>query len=286
MTGRNAFPCGRCMPCRINKRREWQHRILLESAEYGDNAFVTLTYDDDHLPSDGCVDPQEIKNFLKRLKRKDGRSYRYFAVGEYGGQTNRPHYHLALFDFPTCFRGQTDFRRSVCCSRCELVRSAWKNGGVHLGRLEPESAAYLGGYISKRATKEGDPRLHGRSPEFARMSNRPGLGEGFAWELASTILQHDLPAVPRAILHGTKSWPLGRYIRDKASKYSEKPVAPAEVAVEVTQVFDQVLADQAFRPGQKYHAVRQALISKNIHRAEKVEMMERRKEKRRETIEI
>jgi len=118
------------------------------------------------------------------------------------------------------------------------------------------------------------------------MSNRPGLGEGFAWELASTILEHDIPAVPRAILHGKTAWPLGRYIREKAAKYSQRPVAAAEVAEEVTQLFEKVQQDPSVRRGQRLERLRQALMESVRHRVDRVEMQEQRKERRREAKQI
>ena len=47
-----SFGCGQCKGCRVNKRRQWTHRILLESMCHESSAFVTLTYDNDHLPKE------------------------------------------------------------------------------------------------------------------------------------------------------------------------------------------------------------------------------------------
>lgn len=261
---------------------------MLESAEYQDNTFATLTFDEEHLPEDESVDPKHVRKFLRTLERHSGsdRPIRYYAVGEYGGKYGRPHYHVALFDFATCYRGETDLRRKHCCVRCELVKGAWKNGSIHLGRLEPHSAAYLGGYITKRAVDEGDPRLQGRHPEFARMSNRPGLGAGSAHYIASTILEHNIPFVPRSILHGKTEWPLGRYIREKVSEYTEKPVAPAEVAKEMTQLFESVISDDGVRGAQKWWKVREKMVEAARHKAGKALLIEQRRIRKREAQQI
>ena len=216
-----AFGCGQCLPCRVNRRRIWTHRIMLEAAQYKDNSFVTLTYDEEKLPSDLSVSPRTLQLFMKRLRKVYPVKLRYFGCGEYGDQTMRPHYHLALFNFASCERGQTRFSRhgTPCCAPCSMVAQAWGFGNVMLGTLEPKSMAYVAGYVTKKMTSAGDPRLEGRLPEFARMSLRPGIGLGMMDDLASVLMEHKLDEkmidVPTSLQHGTKQWPLGRYLRRK-----------------------------------------------------------------------
>lgn len=87
------------MACRINRRRGWAGRILLESMGYPASYFVTLTYAPPFLPlADGRVPTlfkPDLQNFCKRLRKRF--SFRYFACGEYGETRGRPHYHLILF---------------------------------------------------------------------------------------------------------------------------------------------------------------------------------------------
>ena len=90
--------CGQCLPCRINKRREWTFRLELEASLHEHNSFVTLTYADQFLPEDGSVNPRHTQLWLKRLRKVlDPRKVRFFLCGEYGDQTFRPHYHACLF---------------------------------------------------------------------------------------------------------------------------------------------------------------------------------------------
>lgn len=226
INGREAFGCGQCLPCRINKKRVWTHRIMLESNLHTDNAFVTLTYSDENLPKDGSLVPRDVQTFLKRLRKAvQPARLRFFCVGEYGDRTSRPHYHIALFGYPTCHRGRTDHRRNSCCPSCDLLRSQWPHGGIDLGRLEPESAAYVAGYVTKKLTNKDDEYaaniLGERYPEFARMSNRPGIGADFMHEVASTLLEFDtdqMEDVPTALSHGKRILPLGTYLRKKLRK--------------------------------------------------------------------
>lgn len=221
--GTLAYSCGQCMPCRIRKRREWTHRIMLEAAQYEDNAFVTLTYDNDHLPNGGSLVPRDVQLWLKRLRVNWPARLRYYLVGEYGDDSWRPHYHVALFNYAPCVRGRTkrDVRNRVdwrgCCSSCGLVGNAWGKGDIDVGILETASAGYLAGYVTKKMTRTDDPRLNGRWPEFARMSLRPGIGFDAMHEVASQLMRYDLDVklvdVPNVLDHGKKHLPLGRYLR-------------------------------------------------------------------------
>lgn len=237
------YPCGQCIPCRVRKRREWTHRLMLEGALYEDNAFVTLTYSDEFLPVDGSLEPVAVSLWLKRLRemyrQASGRKLRFYLVGEYGDETWRPHYHVALFNFPSCARGRTlrDVRNRVawrkCCDWCRMVGESWGKGDIDIGALETKSAQYLAGYVVKKMTSAADPRLMGRHREFARMSLRPGIGNDMMYEVASTLLQYNLedrPDVPIVLDHGKKSLPLGRHLRGKLREFiGRDKKAPPEV---------------------------------------------------------
>ena len=182
------FRCGQCMPCRIKRRREWTHRLVLESLDHVESVFITLTYSDDNLPEDGSVCPRDTQLFMKRLrKRIDPRRVRFFLVGEYGDETQRPHYHAALFNYPKCRKGQSRYNKKGlnCCEWCQIIEDAWKLGNIYVGDLNAHSAQYIAGYTTKKMTKADDERLNGRHPEFARMSNRPGIGANAAHDIAS-----------------------------------------------------------------------------------------------------
>lgn len=246
--GGNAYGCGQCMPCRVNKRRMWTHRIMLEATQHDNNSFWTLTYDDAHIPllESGLqtLNRKHLTDFIKRL-REDYQplKLRYFNVGEYGDQSERPHYHLALFNYPACRRGITQFnRRSNCCSICERVLRIWGSGIVHSGQLENNSAAYIAGYVTKKLTNKDDPRLKGREKEFASMSLKPGIGAGFMDEVASTLLQHSLdqlPDVTTSLAHGGRPRPLGRYLtrrlRERIGMAPEAPQATLQAQKERLQ---------------------------------------------------
>lgn len=182
---------------------------MLEARLHEFSCFVTLTYADENLPSGASLSPRDAQLFLKRLRKRLGsaRPVRFYLVGEYGDLTQRPHYHLALF-------GVSELEHS-------LLLEAWGLGHVQVGTLTLESAQYIAGYVTKKMTAPGDPRLKGRYPEFARMSRRGGgIGLGAIPQIAEALNSRPGAAfisstldVPSSLTHGTKSYPLGRYLR-------------------------------------------------------------------------
>lgn len=206
---------------------------MLEAAQHEHNSFATLTYTDASMPVDNSVSPRTLTLFIKRFRKNNPFKVRYFACGEYGDETHRPHYHLALFGYPNCLYGITR-KRASCCANCQRVFDAWGNGNILLGTLEQSSAAYIAGYVTKKMTKADNPKLLGKLPEFARMSLRPGIGLGMMHELASTLMEHKLDTkmidVPLSLQHGMKKWPLGRYLRRKLRTFiGRDPNAPPEI---------------------------------------------------------
>lgn len=105
------IPCGKCIGCRLDYSRQWANRMLLE-LEYHDVAwFVTLTYDNNHVPLSYYGDPasgealpamtvckRDFQLFMKRLRKAyPDDKIRYYCCSEYGPETQRPHYHCILY---------------------------------------------------------------------------------------------------------------------------------------------------------------------------------------------
>lgn len=289
LSGRTPFGCGQCIPCRVKKRREWTHRISLEALQHPENAFLTLTYSDDCLPSDYSLNPKHFSGFMKRLrKRVSPRLVRYVGVGEYGDQTERPHYHAIIFNHPTCLRGvsQVSRRTGRCCSVCDLYTSAWAQGHVHCGQVSLDSISYVCGYVVKKMTRSDDSRLNGRHPEFARMSNRPGIGASAMDDLSSLLLGLDLEDtiedVPYTLRHGRREYPLGRYLRRRLrERIGREANAPASVIqkmeAEVRPLREAALLSAP--QGAKAHAFREALIKSGEGYCTNIESKVRRKRK-------
>lgn len=192
--------------------------MVLEAMQHEYSSFITLTYSDENLPEDGSLRPLDLRNWLKRIRRAcEPNRLRFFAVGEYGDRTMRPHYHVALFGFMPCFGNGIKLRGACQCKTCCIVRDTWDFGHVLVGELNIQSASYITGYVAKKFTRPDDSRLQGRHPEFARMSLRPGIGAGAIPDIASSMMQYGieekLEDVPTALRHGSSLMPLGRFMR-------------------------------------------------------------------------
>lgn len=198
----------------------------MEATLHGFNSFATLTYSEDRVPVGGSLVPRDLQLFFKRLRKAyNGNAVRYFAVGEYGDQSARPHYHAALFGLPPCEnRGVIG---SCVCGPCSVVRETWGSGHVMLGELSTSSAAYIAGYVVKKWTSAAVPALNGRHPEFARMSLRPGIGAGVLPDVALGLIRSRYtevqPDVPTALRHGSTVLPLGRYLTGKLREELGRP---------------------------------------------------------------
>jgi len=212
------------------------HRLILESLDYPNNCcFVTLTYRDEIRD----LRPVDLQLWLKRLQfRKAPETLRYFAVGEYGDNSWRPHYHAALFGVAPCAGGPI-IKGECQCVTCLDVRETWGYGHVLVGNLEPKSAQYICGYVTKKMTHREDPRLLEREPEFARMSLRPGIGANALWNVASEIMRYSLEkrVLPGQLRHGDLKYPMGRYLRKKLGKMcgldDEQMAAQTDLALSV-----------------------------------------------------
>lgn len=196
------FGCGQCMPCRLNRRRLWTARVVLESFCHGDCCMATLTYLDDPW----SLVPRDLVLFMKRLRKELGRPVRYFACGEYGDESFRPHFHVALF--------------GVSQLEVEVVYKAWGHGFVHMGELNTRSAQYVCGYVTKKMTSWSDGRLLGRCPEFVRMSLKPAIGSGAIDSISRQLMGRggslgvvSAGDVPSEVRIAGKKYPLGRYLR-------------------------------------------------------------------------
>lgn len=179
-------PCGRCTGCRLERSRQWAVRMMHEAQLHQDNAFITLTYDDDNLPADYGLDLRHWQLFMKRLRKTVGK-VRFYACGEYGEQLLRPHYHAILFgyQFRDLVHFKTQNQNSIFTS--QLLSRLWPFGHSTTAAVSYQSAAYVARYTMKKISGELaaehylrrhpiSGQLHTVRPEFSVMSRRPGIG--------------------------------------------------------------------------------------------------------------
>lgn len=260
--------CGQCLSCLINRRRLWVHRMILESAKHAGSCFVTLTYDDKHLPLGGTLEPDDTQKWLKRLRKIiSPEKIRYFLVGEYGEKANRPHYHVALFGLDQLKAGGDDGKSGVIKESWTLDGS--QIGHIFVGDLNQASASYIAGYVTKKLTKHGDPRLNGRHPEFARMSLRPGIGAGAVPDIVASLSTSgglnavaNMGDVPTQLRHGKKLMPLGRYLsgRLRTEMGFATKKSPEQVRIKNEAKVRNLLQSSLARPENKAKKIKEILL--------------------------
>lgn len=181
------YPCGRCIACRIQKTGEWQTRLLCEMQYYVDTSFITLTYDDDHIPSDRGLVKDHLRNFFKRLRNHVKTPFKHFSVGEYGDLDTRPHYHsLILGWYPSdCFNQGVGKPRFVS----PLLSKVWPFGFNTVGVVEQKSIDYVTGYVRKKLYGPPAKELYGdRQPPF--QLNSIGIGRRYVEDHKDEILKN------------------------------------------------------------------------------------------------
>lgn len=187
------FPCGQCVVCKINRSREWAWRMVAESDYWPDSVFLTLTYSDESKIS---LDKADLQKFFKRL-RKSGVKCSYYACGEYGATTYRPHYHVCLF-----FDGVLDFVPDASFGKSNGHLSAWPHGVTNVGTFSKESARYVSDYLLKSIDQDLPPFL---VPPFRLASQ--SMGSRFFVDHRSSIVKH-------GFFQGGTSLPTPRYFKE------------------------------------------------------------------------
>lgn len=173
LEGVGSVPCGKCVGCRIARTREWAIRLLHESKYYENNFFVTLTYDDEHLPVGGTLVKDHLQRYIKRLRLES--RFRFFGCGEYGDLFGRPHYHVIMLGDDTL-------------STLAIVDN-WEEGIVNVGNVTINSINYVTGYVQKKYSGEYAKEIYGNKlVPFCVQSK--GIGRRYLLENAEYMLNN------------------------------------------------------------------------------------------------
>ena len=201
--------------------------------------FLTLTYDDQHLPEDLNLDHDHFQLFIRAVRKKYNKytkrdpqtneitepGIRYYMCGEYGGRTGRPHYHAIIFNFRfPDLKHEGERRGNRIWSSTELDE-LWGRGMTEVGSVTFQSASYCSRYIQKKLmgpeAKRGHPIVdHAtgeivgrRTPEYTRMSLKPGIGETWLKKFKNDVFPEDL-----VTMEGGKKIRAPRYYREILKK--------------------------------------------------------------------
>lgn len=229
-TARTLFlPCGQCVGCRLERSRQWAMRCVHEASLFESNCFITLTYSEETVPSDGSLRYVDFQLFMKRLrKRFFPRLIRFYMCGEYGEKFQRPHFHACLFNLD--FSDKVLLRRSdagSCLYRSPVLEVLWPFGFSSIGELNFESAAYAARYVVGKVTgacavdhyarvDRDTGELRWIEPEFSHMSLKPGVGRRWIDRYERDVFPHDY-----VVIRGRKVKPPKYYDRIFAAKAPE-----------------------------------------------------------------
>lgn len=208
-------PCGKCTICLKRRASGWAFRLKNEELHCETSAFVTYTYDDEHLPISpngyATLDRSHHQKFMKRLRKVISQTdyepkLKYYMVGEYGGQTHRPHYHAILFNLPEYY-----------IVNPERLKEIWTHGNVQIDEVSNASIAYVCGYVQKQLFFSNFGENDDREKEYANMSK--GLGIDFLTEARIKSMKQKLN--PFLTIEDGMKITLPRYYRNKALSEDE-----------------------------------------------------------------
>lgn len=231
------IPCGHCIGCRLDYSRQWADRCMLEMQEHESSYFITLTYDDMHLPLTSWLDKEtgecgtistlikrDFQLFMKRLRKsyKYDNKIRYFACGEYGSQSLRPHYHAIVFglklDDLVFYKQCNGFKYY----NSEFVSKCWQNKGfVVVAPATWETCAYTARYVMKKQNG-ASASVYGYyniESEFSLASRRPGIGRKYFDDHCDTIFDCDF--ISLSTPDGSKQIKPCRYFKKLLQQFDE-----------------------------------------------------------------
>lgn len=205
------IPCRLCRGCRLDHYQQWSVRMMHEAQMHQANQFVTLTYDEEHLPSDRSLDRSDYQNFLKRLRKEFAPlRIRFFLCGEYGSKTSRPHYHAILFGLPLAdLESEAKNKRGELLFGSAKLDEIWGKGHCIVGDVTHQSCGYVASYMLK--DMDGNYRkdqpyevlnvstgeVEERVRPFVAMSNRPGIGAEFFYRYRDDMFPHGFAVVKK-----------------------------------------------------------------------------------------
>lgn len=175
-------PCGHCIGCLEDMQAEWSLRMEQELKTNSSRpaVFVTLTYDNEHLPTEEfneqtgevfekpSVVKKHVQDFMKRLrkavdtdiKRGKKKGYqgplKYFFTSEYGPEGGRPHYHGIIYGLN---KNQEAY---------DYINKAWNMGFIYLGVANSKTIKYVSKYCIKPT-------------EFSAFPDRKGYFDNEKW---------------------------------------------------------------------------------------------------------
>lgn len=231
----NIVPCGKCPECLQKRSEDWAFRIKQEMKQCTSALFLTLTYERTPISKNGfpTLVKRDFQNFMKRLRKhidsypdKMGysvihpkRDIKYYACGEYGTKTLRPHYHAIMLNVPINIVNNPN-----------LMADIWKHGHIYSVPANMATIRYVTKYICKGKSTDlttvcketGFILQDDRQPQFPLMSK--GLGLNFLTEATKRFYKNR--KLGALVLPDGKFQHMPRYYKERIfSKIERKQIA-------------------------------------------------------------
>ena len=213
-------PCGKCVLCLKSRQRAWSFRLHEEMKHATSACFLTLTYETPPLSPMGrpTLHKPDYQNFMKRLRKHDSnknRKLKYYAVGEYGDTTHRPHYHAILYN--------CSHKLIQDSTKMEMV---WGHGIIHIGDCNMATISYTTKYVMKGQwepddycdTDTGLLIEDDRVPQFSLMSKKLG----YSHLTPQMVRYYTENLIGHATMSGGVIVPLPRYFKEKIFTSTER----------------------------------------------------------------
>ena len=240
---RIAVPCGKCPACLSNRRREWTCRLLAELRDCYSAYFITLTYDNAHLlfaDDTPVLYKRDVQLFFKRVRKlidkhpsydKNKYPLKYVCVGEYGSNTERPHYHIILYNLP--------YRQEELN---DVIHKCWTNGEMFkVGSVTSRSAMYTFKYVLK-LQDDDDNEYRNDFKTFLLASK----GVGASWltkDNISFIKRGKPPDEYNLVAIDKNQYALPRYYRKKIQKKSDNQYIEAHRRIRIYKRMEDSVID-------------------------------------------
>lgn len=218
----------------MDRAKTWAIRCTHEASLHKFNCYLTLTYSDSNLPSDGSLNYRDFQLFMKRFRKMfPDDTIRFYMCGEYGDKTERPHYHALIFGFDFPDKKFLKVSRGNTLFVSKTLDSLWGLGHCFIGAVSFQSAAYVARYVMKKQTGKNAEdyyrRVHPETgeivdlvPEFNKMSLRPGIGGDWIEKYPASVYPHDF------VVHNGREYKPPRFYDTRYEKQSEESAIELE----------------------------------------------------------
>lgn len=207
----------------MSRARAWATRCVHEATQWKESCFITLTYKE--APPHNSLNPEDTRNFIRRFRDTFKKPFKYFLVGEYGDNFDRPHYHALIFGTDFGYGNHHSKTKEIITSNLQLLHDTnalscpelnkiWGHGFTSVGELTFDSAAYCAQYAMKKINGPKASAHYGsRHPEFMRTSQN-AIGKQYALRFSEEIINNN------SVISNDQKQPIPAYYLKQYEKHN------------------------------------------------------------------